>query len=171
MRDSLHKAHAPFLEVGAGDLVALPRARVSACCVLVLAVVVGAAPTALAQAPLPTLECPEDLRASEKGRGDILLTWTAVAGAEAYQIVRVDAATGGDVRVFESTDPRFLDTNTTDGVTYRYTVLPALVGEPFQVAEDCESVEATAIPFLGSLLAVGLATVGAVGALVLARRR
>ena len=62
----------------------------------------------------------------------------------------------------------FVDTTTVQGGSYEYTVTGLFGNEE---SHDCPVVAATAVPELASPMAVGLASIGGLAALVVARRR
>ncbi len=55
------------------------------------------------------------------GNGQVTLNWTAVAGADSYNIYR-GTASGQEAWVVNVSTPGFTDTGLTDGTTYFYTV-------------------------------------------------
>ncbi|HET6405078.1 MAG TPA: hypothetical protein VFH78_10560 [Candidatus Thermoplasmatota archaeon] len=106
--------------------------------------------------------------ASAGAEGAIALSWSEVAGADGYAIVRTDAS-GEEVFLafLEADATSYTDDSTIVGQTYTYSVVPFLNGVP---ARFCESVEVTAVPFFGAPLLGALALVGVVGAYAAFRR-
>lgn len=117
--------------------------------------------------PEPT--CIGGLTATARAGGSIRIEWPALPGAAGYDILRAEndgpltpyAVVGGDRTSFD-------DTSTVPGQTYRYTVVAN--GLPPQ-GVVCESVEATAVPFLGTIMLAGVALGGTLLAFGLARRK
>lgn len=110
--------------------------------------------------------CATGLVATPRADGAIVLAWDAAPGDATFDVLRAegDAALAPHA-VTSSTE--FVDVATVPGVTFRYAVtVNGLVPDP----EACPVAEATAIPFLGSPLALALAAVGGVGAVAWARR-
>lgn len=141
-----------------------PRPKKAPLLVLFIAMVtVSTAALPVVHAQPRAVPCHDAIQAEPRPNEDIRVEWTPVAEADLYQIVRVQGGDLDTVEVFTTTEPRFHDTNTTVGETYRYSVIPSLEDERFIVTEDCPTAEATAIPyFTGSLLVL----LGAAGALV-----
>jgi len=115
----------------------------------------------------PGPECPTNLEAQARSDTTILLTWDAATDADSYNVYRAVGA-GPFVLLGNTTGTSFVDSDTVVGVTYRYTVTTVIGDEE---SEDCDEVEATAIPFFTSPWAAAIATLGATGAWVALRRR
>lgn len=115
--------------------------------------------------PAPT--CPANVVATALDAGAIRLTWSGVAGAEAYLVYRdVPDAPMTLVGTVEGTT--FVDEDTEVGETYSYMVKAVVDGNP---SGGCTVVSATAIPFFTNVWVGALATLGALGAFVMLRRR
>lgn len=112
--------------------------------------------------------CPTNLHATANKDESITLRWTAAAGADGYRVYRDSGA--GMVRIAQTnaSTTMYTDTTTVAGQTYTYMVT-SVAGDA--ESKDCGKVEVTAVPFFGSGLLSALALVGAVGALVVMRRR
>lgn len=129
--------------------------------------------------PVVNPPCPPGL-AARAGTTDedtpfIHLTWTAVPGVDGYLVYR--AVSGGDFELVVElqnergdlvTATQYFDHHVDVGVTYEYYVTAVIGGVE---SENCDIVEATAVPFFGSGLLAALALVGTVGAFVAFRRR
>lgn len=113
-------------------------------------------------------ECPADLGlvATANGDGSVSLNWDDVAGVDEYNVYRAEGA-GALVLLDTVSESAFLDTSTMAGVTYTYAVTLVDDGRESPI---CDRAEVTAIPFFGALGAA-LAALGAVAAIVVARRR
>ena len=104
--------------------------------------------------------CPENLKAQAQQNENIRLDWEASANASAYHVYRAQAD-GEMTHVAEVNDTSYTDTETEAETTYTYEVTAANgAGE----AEDCHTVEVTAIPFFGNPALVAMAALGSVGA-------
>lgn len=104
---------------------------------------------------------------TQDGAPIITLTWSAVANASSYVVYR--AVEGAEFEMLDvTTDTTFTDAEVEVGVTYEYYVT-AVVGD--LESEQCEIVEATAVPFFGGMTLGALALVGALAAYVVLRRR
>lgn len=109
---------------------------------------------------------PQDLTCvAQEGR--VRLTWEDVPQATSYNVYRA-AGSGGFILLASTTMERYDDTTAANGQTYRYRVTAVSAGGESAPSEECTS---TAIPLFPTLLAGVVATVGAVGAFRLARRR
>lgn len=124
------------------------------------------------EGPVVNPPCPTILgveATSQDGNAAITLTWSAAAGAETYMVYR--ALPGEDFELAGSVDGDTLtyrDEDVEAGVTYEYYVTAVIGGIE---SENCEVVEASAIPFFPTLLVGVVAVAGSVGAYVLLRRR
>jgi hypothetical protein len=113
--------------------------------------------------------CPQGVTALSNADGSVTVSWDSVDGADGYNVFRQDpdgqmpfrGHVGADVS--QITDPR-----TEPGLTYEFSVTATLGQEQSQ---DCPSVEVTAVPFVGTPLAVALALSGALVGYVALRRR
>lgn len=115
--------------------------------------------------------CPPDVQVNARADGDIELTWDAVADADEYRIYRSGPDDEGDFQAYASVDgstTSFVDEDVVQGSTYRYFVTAVVDGVE---SENCEIVEATAIPFFPGLMVGALAVLGGVGAFAWLRRR
>ncbi|HWH08636.1 MAG TPA: fibronectin type III domain-containing protein [Candidatus Thermoplasmatota archaeon] len=105
--------------------------------------------------------CPSGVAAEATGDGSVLLTWTPVADAVVYRILR-------DHELFAFTDePVFEDVDVEAGAAYEYHV-QAISGDG--VSLGCAGVTATAVPFFGAVGGAA-AVVGGVAAFAWLRRR
>ena len=97
----------------------------------------------------------------------IELTWGGVANATHYVVYR--AVGGGDFEMLNTTmETSYTDWDVEVGVTYEYYVTSVIGGIE---SENCEIVEATAVPFFGAPILGAIALLGGVGAFVAFRRR
>lgn len=97
----------------------------------------------------------------------ILLEWAGVPDATQYVVYR--ALEGGDFEILATTtDTSYTDTDVEVGVTYEYYVTAVVGGIE---SENCEIVEATAIPFFTAPLLGALALAGSLAAFVVLRRK
>lgn len=111
--------------------------------------------------------CPENLEAHPEESEEITLRWDASQGADSYRVYRA-TGDGAFERIAETGSPDFVDSGTEADTTYRYQV--TAVNEAGE-SSGCPSVEATAIPFFGSAVLVGLAAVGGLAAVTVLHRR
>ncbi|HEX7896518.1 MAG TPA: fibronectin type III domain-containing protein [Planctomycetota bacterium] len=72
-------------------------------------------------APLTRLSAPEGLRA-EASSGSVRLSWSAVAGAQHYRVMRSTAAGGPYSAIAQPAETSFVDPNLQNGTAYYYTV-------------------------------------------------
>lgn len=128
------------------------RSRVPALALVLVGLLAGCLGTAEPAGPGPA--CPEDLRVVDRDPSQIRLAWNASADAQSYNVYR-----GGDemTRIATVNETTFTDTTVRGDATYAYEV--TAVNETGE-AEDCETVEAAAIPVFPSPAALGLALVG-----------
>ena len=101
------------------------------------------------------------------GNATVTLTWSPAAGAEAYVVYRATNDTDFDA-IGVTDELTFVDDSVVLHVTYEYYVT-AVIGNV--ESENCEIVEATAIPFFPSWGVGALAVLGSVGAFAMLRRR
>jgi uncharacterized repeat protein (TIGR01451 family) len=100
-------------------------------------------------------------------QGRVQLTWEDVAQATSYNVYRATSS-GGFILLATTTVERYDDTTAANGQTYRYRVTAVSAGGESAPSNECTTM---AIPLFPSLLAGAVATVGAVGAFRLMRRR
>ncbi|HEV8360615.1 MAG TPA: fibronectin type III domain-containing protein [Candidatus Thermoplasmatota archaeon] len=112
--------------------------------------------------------CPTGVGAVAENNGDITLSWDTLAGADGYNVYRREAGETDFNLIGTTTETTFVDSDTTVGVAYDYQVL-AFADDV--ETEDCEILQATAVPFLEDALSVGLASLGGLAAFTVLRRR
>lgn len=111
--------------------------------------------------------CPENVSADARENGDIFLRWQASSSAQTYTIYRANE-TGEFEHLTDATATTFADRETEGETTYEYRVVAVNEGG---MAEDCATIEATAIPFFGPAASLALAAIGSVTILSVLRRR
>jgi hypothetical protein len=118
----------------------------------------------------PPCDGPADVTALANDNETISIDWSAVVGADGYNIYRAVGA--GSFALLDTVDGstlEYLDEDVTAGITYRYRVT-AIVNDD-EETDHCDEAEATAIPDLPGVFAMGMAAVGGLGAYALVRRR
>jgi len=117
--------------------------------------------------PTPGPQCVENLAATALPGGSIRLTWTPVAGATSYDVLRATGSgTLAPFAVVAGDTAEFTDLTTSAGDVVRYAVSAnGLPGGP------CEAVTITAIPVFTDALVGVLALAALMGAYVVMRRR
>lgn len=100
-------------------------------------------------------------------QGRVRLTWEDVPQATSYNVYRATGS-GAFILLASTTQERYDDTTAANGQTYRYRVTAVSAGGESAPSNECT---AMAIPLFPSLAVGALATVGAVAAFRVMRRR
>jgi hypothetical protein len=135
---------------------------------------IAAAVLAIALPLSGCLAAPKDVKCSSDRDGNHV-SWGPVENATYYDVFRflpnVTADIANATLVGTTNDTWFVDTNVTSGVTYRYSIV---AGSNQTLSEPSELCSVTSIPFFPSFGAGALAMaggLGAVGAVLYARRK
>lgn len=112
--------------------------------------------------------CPTTSVTAEDGPQNNL-DWTAVDGADAYQIYRGTQGSGfEELALQDASSTTYNDTDVEQGDTYRYQVTAIVDGEESQV---CNTAVVTAVPVFSNAIVLGSAALLAVAGYAVVRRR
>jgi len=118
--------------------------------------------------PPPQLACPSGLSLST-GTDGVTVSFTAAPGSDGTNVYRQDA--DGDWQLLatvNATTTSYTDTTALANTSYAYTVT-ALFGD--RESHDCPVAQSASVPVFPAAWAFGLAAVGALGAVVILRRK